>query len=136
MANAGYLAARQSLKADETFYRQVQKYVSFVLRDAIRWWAAHKLIQDERFLQEWKGYEISIPAFPFVDPLKDSAALRMLKDSQVVSPQQLIRERGDDVQVVKEELRDWAAFQRELTQIAANSEEVPLEDVLKIMDSD
>ena len=104
----GFLLARVATQGDQKLYSEVQEYVRAALGEVVEYWLDWAMNKSLLWQTRWKGdYQIAFPAFAYIDPLKDAAALQILLDSGVLSPQQAIRDSGRDPERVAAEILDW-----------------------------
>ena len=66
------------------------------------------------FAAEYDGVTISASPFPYLDMLKDAQGLRALNDLGVVSPQSIIRYRGQRPEDVQAEILEWNEWRAEV----------------------
>lgn len=105
----GFLAARNANSADQRLYLRMQSILEAAMREVIEWWLV-SLLSDPMARNESTEYTINPQSFPYIDPYKDSAAVAKLVEIGVTSPQQIIRERGGNVEKIKKDLQEWAEF--------------------------
>lgn len=106
--------SRIDLMKDFRFYRRCQRYLMAFEVEILDRWAERRAERDPRFRQAYEGFEIRSGPFPYLDILRDAQALKILTQLGLVSPQSIIRDRGQDPGVVKAEVEEWATWQSDL----------------------
>ena len=99
---------------DYRFYEMVQSYVIPFTEAVVDWWAEEMGKINSTFAAEYDGVTISASPFPYLDMLKDAQGLRALNDLGVVSPQSIIRYRGQRPEDVQAEILEWNKWRAEV----------------------
>jgi len=105
-----FLAARVTSQGDQRFYSTLQSLARNAMRDVVEYYLDWAMNSSPLWQQRWNGsYRIDMPSYPYQDPLKDAAAIKMQIDSGILSPQQAIRDAGRDPERTIAEILDWRA---------------------------
>ena len=105
---AGFLIGRIATQGDQKFYQDVQEHVRMPMVEVVEFWLDWALNRSPLWQARYRGeYQITFPAMPYADPLKEAAALGELLDRDVISPQQAIRDGSRDPNQVMKEILAW-----------------------------
>ena len=105
----GFLTARIVTQGDQRVYENLRLHTEGPLGACADFYGMWAKLTGRR---GWAGYRagdyhLAWPAFPYADPLKDATAVSTQLSDRVVSPQQIIRERGGDPKRVADEIIEW-----------------------------
>ena len=114
----GFLSSKFAIQSDVEFYRHVQSYLVRFMYAVLEFWVEVNIRQDIRFRNEYKGLVITPTSFQYTDPAKDALALTRLVRLGVLTPQQIVRDKGDSWEKVKAERLEEAQLMAEIAQIA------------------
>ena len=104
----GFLEARVATQGDQKFYESIQEHVRPPLTEVVEYWLDWAMNKSLLWQTRYQGrYRIAFPAFAYVDPFKDAAAVKTQLESNVLSPQQAIRNQGGDPERVATEILEW-----------------------------
>ena len=112
--DTGVYASRQAYLLDLKFYKNSQDYLQQFDRAVADWWVDYWREVEPELFAEYTGYTLQSSPFPYADPLRDAQALKILLSLPMTSPQQMMREQGVSVEQMKAEIKEWAAFQKEI----------------------
>ena len=110
----GVVNARQAYMADIKFYEEVQDYLNTFMHVVTDWWIDYWMDIRPDWFVGYESYEVSMPPFPFSDPLREANALERLNRMGAITPQQIIKSRGGSVKQTVQELREWAEYLAEI----------------------
>ena len=115
----GYLTARIVTHGDQRFYETVRLYTERALAECVDFYGRWASLTRRRGWTQYRpgDFRLAFPAFPHSDPLKDTTAQSTQLRDRVLSPQEVIRQRGGDPDQVSREIIEWAKkFAEELSE--------------------
>ena len=101
-SDTSYSSARFASLVDAATWERYQMLVLRITREMYRIWDGRALFALDDLEPEW-----ILPTFPSIDPVKDATVDKIYLELKVESPQEIIRRRGRDPEVVWREIEEW-----------------------------
>lgn len=104
--------ARVDVLQDYVFYKEVQRHMVKLMTLLVDWWAEKMYVTDMKFADKYDDFKLTPSPFPHLDTLREAQTNQVLVGLGAMSPPEIIRQRGGNVEQVQQDFENWATWQQ------------------------